>query len=290
MFKKIRAGWHLTKESWGVLKGSPGLIYFPIVAILVGLIVAVVTLVPGVVLIAANETVPVVAGVVLVVLGIVAVAFVATFFAVGLAHNADRVLAGESPGFGEGVSLALDRSGPVLGWALISTTVGTLIQALQDRFGLAGLILGGLAGAAWAVLTFLAVPVIAIEGAGGFSAIKRCTQLIRDRWGEQITGTVAIGGIIFLIGYLPSLLIIAAGVVLWVSAGVAAAGAVLIVLGLVMLGVFALVNQAMTTIFGVVLYRYVAEGRAVGSFSEQDLADAVMTRGGMPPGIAGTTV
>ena len=64
---------------------------------------------------------------------------------------------------------------------------------------------------AWSLVTFLAVPVIAIEGTGPFETLKRSASLFRERWGQQITGNIAIGGAVFLLGVLPAALLIVAG-------------------------------------------------------------------------------
>jgi hypothetical protein len=288
--RRIRNGWQLTKKSWGILRENPGLARFPVIGAIVAIGLLIVTFGPGFALLATDQGTLNVIGGALMVVGVLLIAFAVIFFAVALAHNADRLLAGEKPTFGDGISLARGRTGPIFAWAFISTVVGTVIQTIQDRLGVAGLILGGLAGAAWAILTFLAIPVIAIEGTGGFTTVKRCTQLIRSRWGEQITGTVAIGLILFLIGYLPAFLVVSIGIALWAAGGIVAPGIALIVIGLLAIAVVAVVNKALVTIFGVALYRYVAEDRAVATFTTEELAGAVSTKGGMPPGVAGTTV
>ena len=65
---------------------------------------------------------------------------------------------------------------------------------------------------AWSLVTFLAVPVIAIEGTGPVGTLKRSASIFRERWGQQITGNIAIGGAVFLLGVLPAALLIVAGV------------------------------------------------------------------------------
>lgn len=287
---RIGNGWSLTRKSWAILREHPGLVRFPVAGAAAAILIAIVSFLSGILLMATGDTALTVIGVLILVIGLVLVVSTAIFFAVGLAHNADRLLAGEEPGFGDGVSLARHRLGSVFGWAFVSTVVGAVIQTIQDRLGVAGLILGGLAGAAWAVLTFLAIPVIAIEGTGAFATVRRCSELIRSRWGEQITGTVAIGLILFLIGYLPAILLLAGGVYLIAGVDQVAIGAVVAAIGLIGLTIVAVVGKALITIFGVALYRYVAEDRAVGTFTEEELAGCVRTRSGTPPGIAGSTV
>ena len=82
---------------------------------------------------------------------------------------------------------------------------------------------------AWSLVTFLAVPVIAIEGTGPFETLKRSASIFRERWGQQITGNIAIGGAVFLLGMLPAALLIVAGVAVWSSASFL--GALLVVVG-----------------------------------------------------------
>jgi len=276
--KRIKAGWQLTKKSWGVLSESPGLIRFPLIGGLIALLITIVLIGPGLYLIEESSTV---IGAILVAVGGYLAAFATFYFSVGLAHNADRQMHGEEPTFADGMALASSRMGAVAGWAFVATVVMTVIRAIQERFGIAGAIIGGLAGAAWGILTFLAVPVIALEGTGPIQTIKRCAGLIKSRWGEQIAGTIAIGGIVFLAGFLPALLFIVAGVALWATSGVG--GAILIAFGVLILVVAALVQQSLATIFGVALYRYVAGQEAVGGFTEEELQSAVRLKHGATP-------
>ena len=206
--KRIKSGWQLTKKSWGILSDEPGLVKFPIVGGVIALLIAIVLIAPGLYFLEAD---PVALGVVLVAVGTYLSAFVVYYFAVALAHNADRRMQGAQVEFKDGIALASSRMSAIAGWAFIATVVMTVIRAIQERFGIAGAILGGLAGAAWGVLSFLAVPVIAIEGTGPISTLKRCGNLVKSGWGEHSTGTIAIGGIVFLVGFLPAVLFVIAG-------------------------------------------------------------------------------
>jgi len=280
--RRIKAGWQLTKKSWRVLQDSPGLVRFPLVGGIIAVLLAIVLIGPGLYLIEEDSTVP---GAILVAIGAYLCAFATFYFAVGLAHNADEQMHGNSPTFGEGMSLASERMGPIAGWAFVSTVVMTIIRAIQERFGIAGAILGGLAGAAWGILTFLAIPVIALEGTGPIATIKRCAHLVKSRWGQQITGTIAIGGLVGLLGILPASLLIVAGIAIWATSGVG--GAILVAIGAVVLVVALLIQQSLATIFGVALYRYVADEEAVGGFTAEELQSAVRLKRGASPA-AGT--
>lgn len=275
MFRRIKSGWRLTKKSWGVFSDNPGLIRFAVASGVLSLLVVALVVGPGLYLI---DTGSQVIGGVLVAVGIYLAAYISIYFAIGLAHSADRLMQGQEVSFREGMAVAGSRASAAAGWAFVSVVVMTIIRAIQERFGVLGAIFGGLATAAWGVLTFLAIPVIAIEGTGPIETIKRCAHLVKSRWGEQITGTVTIGAAVALFGIIPAALLIVGGVLLWATSGVG--GAVLVAVGLVVLVIAVLIQQVLSTIFGVALYRYVADEKAIGTFTEEDLESAVRTKGG----------
>ncbi len=124
------------------------------------------------------------------------------------------------------------------------------------------------------------MPVIAIEGTGPIETLKRSASLFRSRWGQQLTGNVGIGGAVLLLGILPAALLIAGGVALWSTSGFG--GAVLVVIGAVIVAIALLVSRALSGIFGVALYRYAHDGEPVGGFTPAELDSAVRSRRGAP--------
>jgi hypothetical protein len=104
--------------------------------------------------------------------------------------------------------------------------------------------------------------------------------LFRDRWGQQVTGNLAIGGAVALLGVLPGGALIAGGIAIWASSGFA--GAILVIVGVVILAVAMVVSRALSGIFGVALYRYALDGEPVGGFSADELESAVRTKKGAP--------
>jgi hypothetical protein len=133
-----------------------------------------------------------------------------------------------------------------------------------------------LGGAIWSLVTFLVVPVLALEGIGPIDAIKRSAQLFRQRWGQQVTGNVVIGGIATLV-VIVGVGVAVLGFVLLLGGGTAsqAAGVVLMLVGLVVAVGGAVFGGATRGVFGVALYRWVADDRAVGPFTSADLDGAV---------------
>jgi Family of unknown function (DUF6159) len=280
--KRIRRGWALTKKSWALLNGHRELVRFPLYGGIATIILGLVFLGPGAFALD-QHTYGI--GVPLVVIGLYVLSVVAIYFSVGLAACADLLFRGQDATYSDGVAVANSRFTQICGWAALSTAVGLVIGVLENQGGAIGDIAGRLIGMAWSLITFISVPVIAIEGTGPLETLKRSGALFKQRWGQQITGNIAIGGIVFLIGFLPGVLLIAAGVIIWPSAGFV--GALLLVIGALVVCVALLISKALSGIFGVALYRYALEGEVVGGFTQDDLESAVRPKRGAK--LRGTT-
>lgn len=271
---RIKRGWQLTKKSWGVLRANPALLRFPLYGGAATIACAIVVVGPGVYLIEDDQTV---FGGALAVIGFYLLAVIGTYFSVGLAAAADMIFHGQEVGVGDGLAVARTRFSQIAGWAAVSTTIGLALSALENQ-GAIGQIAGRLLAVGWSLITFLAVPVIALEGTGPFETLKRSSSLFKSRWGAQVTGNIAIGGAVFLFGMLPSALLIFAGFLIWASASFA--GALLLVLGVIGLAISVLVSSALSNIFGVALYRFALDNEALGGFTADELNSAVRTKGG----------
>jgi hypothetical protein len=272
--RRIRRGWALTKKSWSLLRDHPGLLRFPLYGAAASVLATLIVVGPGLYLIDASSTGP---GVVLLAVGLYLLTLVGLYFSVGLAAAADMTFRGREATVADGLAVSRERFGAIAGWAALSTAVGILLSLLEDQGGIAAAIFGRLLEIGWSLITFLAVPVIALEGTGPFETLKRSAAMFRDRWGQQVTGNLAIGGAVFLLGFLPGAVLIAAGIALWASAGFAAA--ILVVLGVIVVAVAMVVSRALSGIFGVALYRYALDGEAVGGFTAGELESAVRTKG-----------
>jgi hypothetical protein len=273
--KRIRRGWALTKKSWALLNGHRELIRFPVYGAVATTLLAIVTLGPGLYLLddgSLGGAIP------LLVLGVYVLSVVGFYFSVGLAAAADMIFRGQEATVSDGLAVSRERFSQICGWAAISTAISVLMGVLENQGGVFGDIAARLVGMAWSLVTFLAVPVIAIEGTGPVETLKRSASMFRERWGQQITGNIAIGGIIFLAGLLPAAILIGGGILLWSSASFL--GALLVVIGALVLAVAMLISRALSGIFGVALYRYALEGEAVGGFTQEELESAVKPKKG----------
>lgn len=271
---RIRRGWGLTKKSWGVLRENRELVRFPLYGGVATILCALIVIGPGVFLVEDGKAA---IGGPLAVIGFYLLVLIGFYFSVGLAAAADMIFHGREATVGDGLAVARSRLSQIAGWAAISTVVGLVLSALENQ-GVAGQIAGRLLAVGWSLITFLAAPVVALEGTGPFETLKRSSSMFRSRWGQQVTGNVAIGGAVFLFGVLPSALLIAAGVLVWASASFV--GALLAVIGVIGLAISMLINSALSGIFGVALYRYALDGEETGGFTAEELESAVKTKHG----------
>jgi hypothetical protein len=199
------------------------------------------------------------------VVGLFFVGIAAQYFAAVLVAGANERLEGGNPSLGSAMAKANTRFPAVVGWAAMNVTVGLLLSAVRDRAGFLGDIAASLFGAAWNVITWLAVPVIVVEGTGPVAGVKRSAHLLKQTWGENLIGVVG------LLALLPGLVLFGL-----VSVVVPIVGIPLLV---VYVAVVSAVLAALGGIFRTALYRYAVGLPNGGVFPEQVLAGAFRQKG-----------
>ncbi|MBJ7458615.1 MAG: hypothetical protein JHD02_05450 [Thermoleophilaceae bacterium] len=279
---RIRKGWDLTKKAWGVVRSNPGLMKLPVIGGLLGFLALLLFGVPGVVLISAEQAsnVAYAAGGVLIAVGLYLSSFAVIYFNVALAAAADSAFRTGTADVSAGMATARSRIRVIAAWAAVAAIVSMAFNLLRQRGGLAGQIAAGLGAAIWALVTFLIAPVLAFEGLGPFAAIKRSSSMFKDKWGQQITGNIAIGAVTGIVAVLAILIAVAGGFVLASGSSAAVvAGGGLLLLGVVLFFAAVVVSGAVRGVFGVALYRYIADEQVVGPFSMEELESAVKVKG-----------
>ena len=91
-----------------------------------------------------------------------------------------------------GITLAIKRIHYIVGWSLISASVGIILRIIERRQAGTKLV-ASLIGTAWAALTYFAVPVIVTHGCNPFSAIRRSKDLLKETWGTALMGNFSMG-------------------------------------------------------------------------------------------------
>ena len=93
-----------------------------------------------------------------------------------------RKLKGRQTTILDGLREALSCFPQILGWALVSTTIGVVLKAIERRSGFIGNMVARMLGLAWSVATFLVVPVLVAERKGPLEAVQASVQLLRRTW------------------------------------------------------------------------------------------------------------
>jgi len=259
------------RESWGVLKQDKELVLFPIISGIVMLILTASFIVPIVLLTGIkdgevqNNVLYYVFFFIFYLIGY----FVVIFFNTGLIACVQIRLSGGDPKFSDGMQYAVGNLGKIAGWALISATVGMVLQFIRERAGILGRIAAGLFGMAWNLITFFVIPVMIFQNAGVIDSIKQSAALFKKTWGENVVLRFSLGLILFLAGLV--------GIVPIVLAAMTKSVAVIVAVGaVVMLYWFALgiIGAALNGIFATALYNYAMTGTVPAAFSPTVIAGA----------------
>jgi hypothetical protein len=201
---------------------------------------------------------------------------VVVFFNAALvAAAAVRLEGGPSP-VRQGVRTAVAHLPAIIGWSLITATVGLVLKALADRAGALGAVASLVGGVAWTLVTFLVLPVLVIEGVGPVAAIRRSAELLRGTWGEQVAGTASIG---LVMGAITLGVIVIGGAITFLVADVSGTLVAIALTATVLVVVFvALLSSALAGIFNVALYRYAAGQEPGPAFPKEALVGAFEAR------------
>jgi hypothetical protein len=281
----IRRGWALTGQSWQVLKNDKSLVIFPILSTIFGILALATIWTPTLILRGVFEGHPLDKHDPAVYVACVVTAYVSTFIAiffnVALAACAVRSMRGEDTKVGDGLAAAMQRIGPILGWAFVATTVGLVLRLIRERVPFVGKLVAWLLGTAWAIATFFVIPAIALEGTGPVESLKRSGSVIKARWGEGATGAATISVVTFIATFVIVLVGGAGGGAL-IAVHLLPLGVAVLVATVAAIIIVSFVSSALSQIFRVAVYQYAVSGQTPGGFDGQLLQEAFAGSGGPP--------
>ncbi len=273
---KLARSWELVKASWAVLQSDKELLVFPIMSTIAVTTVMLTFAVPmflagmferGIFSIGGFPVVGILLG-----FCFYTVQYTIIFYCNSALVGAAMIrLKGGDPTIGDGFRIANEHFASIFGYALLAATVGIVLRNIARR-GIIGRIVASVLGLGWNLATFLAVPVLVIEGVGPIEAVKRSSQLLKKTWGEQLAGNLGIGAVFALV-VLAGLSVFGGALTLAImshSVPLIAGVVVAFVLGLILLS---LVGSALSAIYTAAVYRYATEGDPGGLF------DAELVRG-----------
>lgn len=190
---------------------------------------------------------------------------VGLFFQAAVVAGAIERMRGGDPTIGSALAAAGRRVGPIVLWAIVAATVGTLLRMIQDRVPLVGKIVVAIVGAAWSLATFFVVPVLVLEDRPLGDSFTRSIGIFKKTWGETLAGGITLG---------------MAALCAWVTL-VAATGLLAYVIGVSAVAFFIVGAVVLMVLFNTLngvylasLYRYATEGQAPAGFDAALLADA----------------
>ncbi|MEQ8840158.1 MAG: DUF6159 family protein [Acidimicrobiales bacterium] len=267
---RIKNTWSLAKVSWAVLRQDRELLLIPVLSFVSALVVLGALLIPTIALLdtgSAEES----SNPALVVLGIVAalaMSIISVFFNGALVAGAHERMSGGDPTVGSAMRRATARLGGLLPWALLTGTVGLVLQAVRERAGFIGSFIVNLAGAAWEVVTFLVVPAIVIDDHSAVDGLKRSGALLKATWGENLAARVGFG-LLGLLAMIPAVVLVAVMSALGSAALVVGVGVAVIYVAVVIV-----VLTALNAVFQTALYLYATTGSVPSGYEHSNLPES----------------
>ncbi len=269
----LSLGW----KSWQVIRSDRSLLALPALQILLQAIAVAAILVPiGDVAYQDSSRYVFLIGIAAVVFP---VNFLATFVGVAFVFVVRGRLEGRTVCLGEALRFAGSRIDVITWWAILSTAVTVAIQALERVRGgaIAARIAGWLIGAAWGLATLFVVPALASERIGPIGAAKKSVHVVKQKWGEGIVGSTAIG-IAFGLWTIPVIIVGAMGWVTFSSAP--ATGTILMAIAVAGYLLISAAEAAVDGVFRFVLFDYAENGTIHGPFTQADLDSGLKSRSG----------
>lgn len=284
---KLSNSWEIAKQSWAVLCANPSLAIFPVVSGIGTLLVSIPFLVPLFALGMAKQNQhsevlgPV--GYLVTFLMYTATYAVVIFCNAALVTCAYQNLRGQPTTPREGFQNAMRHIPSILGWAVISATVGQVIKAFQERGGILGAVVGAVAGMAWNLIVFFVVPVMVLEGKNPIDAVKESAERLKRTWGEQLILNGGMGLVTLVFVVLP-LIALATAAGFSFAGGLVPLGVALLAGGILYVIAATVVVHCLTTIYQTALYVWSTTGVLPTGFTPDTIQYAFVAKTPYPRG------
>jgi len=206
---------------------------------------------------------------------------VSTAISGAVIHGAIDRFQGNNPSIKSCLAATRRHLGSLSAFALFSFTIGSVLSEIAARIPfIGGKIVAWLAGAAWGVASFFAIPAIMTseQPVGPIDATKRSIGLIKQVWGESFIASATIGvvGVLITVVYFT------------VSAGIIAAAALLTAPNFVLFALGAVALNGLVILFIVLdtlsafvtaaIYYYATTGESPEGFNKEVLKHSFTTK------------
>lgn len=293
---RIQNGLELTRQSWAALRANPQLLIFPVISLIGLIIITILFFVPITatgILSSIGESGRRGSGDGNSVLFFIVMFFyyfvtytVIIFSNTALVGAAMRLARGETATVRDGINIAMARISKIVVYALISATIGMIARSISQSgrssnnivMAIISSIIAGIIQGAWNLVVFFAIPVLVVEDIGVMDSLKRSLALFKQTWGEQFTGSMAIGAVSCLV----SIAMTVAAIVLIGLAAASQSVALLVITVIVVVLAFvavSLINGAINGVFQASMYQYATTGDAGKLIDTQLARDAFNING-----------
>ena len=213
--------------------------------------------------------------------------FVANFFAAALVAGFLERFRGGNPTVGSALKAAHVHAGAIFAFSLLSATIGLVLRAIEERVPLFGKVVTWVLGAAWAIASMFALPVIVAtdKNVGPIKATKQSVGIITKTWGENVILSVGLG----LVSVVTILAYFALSVGAWfVLAAFATASGILsigfipvaIFFAVVVLGfaVLCIIFNTLSAVIKTAIFHYATTGESPAAFEKQLLQQSFTSK------------
>lgn len=288
---KFKKAWLLTKASWKALLLDKELVALPII----GFLASVVSIIPFVIftifkhelvfsLVTGDQSFeahPTALGYILFALFIIVTTAISSLFGGAVVHGAIDRFNGNNPTISSSFKAARAHAGSLIQFGIFATFVGIIISEVAQRIPYFGAkVIAWMAGSAWNIASFFAVPVIVTSSTpiGPIKATKKSIAIIKKVWGESLIVSITIGLISFLItmAYVTGIVaIMGLGAALSANAWYFGIIGVLGFLGLIVIIFIFSVLEAFTK---AAIYHYAVTGESPATFDNRLMRTAFTTK------------
>jgi len=280
MFERISNGFTMARSSWRVLMGDKKLLIFPFISGVMTLLVMATFAVPMGLLHQEGKLLGADGRLHMWVYPVMFAYYVATYSVIIFCNAALVSCAllrfdGQPATLGDGLRLAMARLPQILAWAVVSATVGMILNIIENAGDKIGYWIKAILGTAWSVMTYFVVPILVVEKVGPIDAVKKSVALMRKTWGEALVGKVGLG-LFFALLAIPLVVLMFVGFYL-LNTSFALGVGVLVATGIMFL-IYLAVAAAMNTIFLTAVYQFAAFQRCPEGFDETSMARAFGTK------------
>lgn len=188
--------------------------------------------------------------------------FIGTYFRAATIAVATIRMKGGNPTYSDGLEVATRKSHKILGWAIISAVVGTVIALIRSR-NRAGRVAADAAHLAWGVATYFVIPVMLFENEGPISAIERSTSIMKRTWRESLAGNLGMGLVFFMLIIVGWMFLFPIGIALGGIVGV-------VTLGVIWMISIMIFSSAASGVLVAALYRLARTGKRPAAMDEYE--------------------